>query len=167
MNIHQWLTRLLLPALAGVNLLSAGCTVGHPFKGPGYDRSRGVTHADAGDRVLVAVTTGEVKPGSGSAFSEQLAEVMQSLPGEGGLIGYAVRRELFGRRVWTMSVWTDQAAMDRFLTGQAHRRAVRAGGIPAETVRSTTYWLATGQAPPSWEDAVVELEAQHPRGTGE
>lgn len=145
-------------ALGLAAFVLSGCKVGYPFSGPGYEPALGVTHPAADNRVLVAVTTGQITRGSGAAFAEQLREVMDSLPGEPGLIGFAVRRQLVGNRVWTMSVWTDEAALARFLAGPAHREAVRVGGIPAESVSSTTYWLPVEQVPPSWAEAVGQLE---------
>ena len=150
------LIALFSPAMTAAVLITSGCKVGHVFHGPGYDPSLGVTHSKAGQEVLVAVTTGRVEDKSG--FTEQLRSVLQSMPAEQGLIGYSVQKELIGRQVWTLSAWTDEQALTNFLRGQAHRHAVRDGGIPRDTVRSATYWLPTNEVPPNWDDAVKALD---------
>ncbi len=75
-----------------------------------------------------------------------------------GLIGYSVRKEIFGNEVWTMSAWISEEALTQFLEGRAHRDAVAKGGIPPAKVRSAYTWIPAKRLPISWEYAQQLLE---------
>lgn len=53
---------LLACAVASIPILTA-CRVSQPFRGPGYDRDRGVVHPTSGQHVLVAITQGDIEFG--------------------------------------------------------------------------------------------------------
>jgi quinol monooxygenase YgiN len=141
-------------------LFLSGCRIGYPFKGPGFDSRRGVIHPEAQDLVFVTVTQGDVASGSRGQFSRELEAVLDSMDTHDGLIGYTVRRELFGRRVWTMSVWIDRASMERFAQSPAHRSAIRQGGVSRESFFSADTYLDRKNVPISWPDAELLLEQQ-------
>jgi heme-degrading monooxygenase HmoA len=42
-----------------------------------------------------------------------------------GLLGHAVRFEIFGNKAWTMTAWKDEASLTAFVRSPAHRAAVR------------------------------------------
>ncbi len=152
---QRWLamdgTAVLL-AIA-IALIAAGCQVGYGFRGPGYDPEHGITHVDATDTVWLAVTTGEISFGKGKSFFVELNQVMEAMPTHEGLVGYAVKKQLIGPRVWTMSVWIDIDALHRFIGSSSHRQAVRRGGIPADTVRSVVVEIPASRVPISWKEA--------------
>ena len=145
------LTALLLPTLAALIFLISSCQIGYPFNGPGYDAKRQVIRDPHQGMVIVAVTEGIVERGKGDAFSEQLGRVLDAIPTSDGLIGYSVRKEVFGRKVWTMSAWTDETALDRFIYSKAHKEAMRSGGIPRDTVRSGVTKIAAADVPLTWK----------------
>lgn len=137
---------LLLPVLAS-------CRVGYPFRGPGYDAERGVIHPDATEKVLVTVTRGDIQPGGGKDFTRELNAVLDSMNQQDGLIGYSVRKQLIGSRVWTMSVWIDRASMERFVYSPAHRKAIVDGGIPRESFVTVTTLVEAVRIPLTWPEA--------------
>ncbi|MEM0896102.1 MAG: antibiotic biosynthesis monooxygenase [Verrucomicrobiota bacterium] len=142
---------LLIILVAGVG---AGCAslgrVGYSFRGPGYDPDIGVT-AKLDGPVVVAVTDGEIASGKGRAFFQELTRVLDAIPESDGLIGYAVRKELLGGRVWTLSAWTNHEALNSFVRSESHREAVKAGGIPRSTVHSVTLEMSPDELPVSWK----------------
>lgn len=148
--------------LAGLTVAVAlsGCHIGYHFRGPGFSDEHGVTAEGAGDTVVVAITAGTIRRGEGGAFFRHLRLVMDNLPEQRGLIGYAVRKKLVGRRVWTLSAWTDERALDRFVRSEPHRAAMAAGGIPRDSVRSVRIELPANELPISWARAQQILEAQ-------
>ncbi len=148
------------PVSAALALVAGGCTIGLPFRGPGFDSERGVVAPGAGDTVVVAVTQGVVSGGKGRAFGRQLRQVLDALPERAGLIAFSVRRELFGRRVWTLSAWVDHASLNGFLRSEAHRQAVREGGIPREAVCSARVRLPADALPIDWDRALDILAAE-------
>lgn len=145
---------------AAVLLVVGGCKVGYPFRGPGYDSERGVVHPDAGKTVLVVVTRGDTEAGRGDTFADDLRAVMDSMSEQDGLIGYAVRRELVGSRVWTMSVWINRASMERFVRSAAHRDAMASGSIAENSFMSTTAEIDASRVPPGWTEAERMLEGR-------
>ncbi|MEM9347328.1 MAG: antibiotic biosynthesis monooxygenase family protein [Planctomycetota bacterium] len=156
---------LLLSAGLTVALIVSGCRVGYPFQGPGYDPAKGVTEPTAGKEVFIAITQGEITSGSASAFFDRLEAVMASMPEQEGLIGYALRKELVGRRVWTMSAWVDQEALESFLASPEHRAAVRDGGIPRGSVIYAYANWPKDEMPITWKQAEQLLGEQNPSRT--
>jgi hypothetical protein len=73
-----------------------------------------------------------------------------STPGALGvsLIAYPLRREY-----WTLSAWTDRAALDAFVAHPTHRMAMTT--LRAAMAESTfTFWtLPPSDLPPNWDDA--------------
>jgi quinol monooxygenase YgiN len=151
---------LALAAAALASPLLAGCRIGYSFRGPGYDATRGVVHPDANKQVYFAITRGDIAAGSRANFSEQLRAVLDTMGEHDGLVGYAVRRELFGSRVWTMSAWVDQASMERFVRSEAHRKAVAQGGIPRSSFIAAFSHVDVERVPITWTDAERLLEEQ-------
>ena len=143
-------------------LLASGCTVGRPFSGPGFDPSRGVTAEGAGDTVVVAVTHTTVswRWAARRTFSHQLWEVVESMPEQRGLVGYSVRRKLFGKDAWTLSVWTSEEALSDFLKSAPHRAAVRDGGPTLTSLRYARAEVPVEQIPVGWPWALDLIESQ-------
>lgn len=144
-------------AILLIPLLGA-CRVEHPFRGPGYDATKGVVHPHAGRHVFIAVTQGDIAAGEGKAFSGHLAEVLRTMDEHDGLIGYAVRKELIGSRVWTMSAWVDRDSMERFARSRPHREAIAEGGIPRSSFIVAFSDVEIDRVPLDWSDAERLLE---------
>jgi quinol monooxygenase YgiN len=140
-------------ALLAIALVLPGCEVGHPFRGPGYDSAKGVVGPGAGRTLVVAITQGDIAPGSRGRFDAQLRNVLAGMNEHDGLVGYSVRKQLFGRRVWTMSVWLDEASLYQFIDSPAHRAAVAEGGIPRSSFVYLRADLPADQIPLSWDRA--------------
>ncbi|MBL8962482.1 MAG: antibiotic biosynthesis monooxygenase [Phycisphaeraceae bacterium] len=152
--------RLLAAAAASVLLVAGGCRVGYPFRGPGYDADRGVVHPDAGSQVLVVVTRGDIKAASREKFANHLRDVIESMNQQSGLVGYSVRRELFGSRVWTMSVWVDRGSMTRFVRSTAHHKAMASGSIAAGSFMTAAAPVDASRIPLDWAEAERMLEGR-------
>ncbi|MEM7013787.1 MAG: antibiotic biosynthesis monooxygenase family protein [Verrucomicrobiota bacterium] len=149
---------LVILLLAGVGIAWASVGhVGYSFRGPGYDPNSGVTTKLEGP-VIIALTDGKIKRGSGAAFFKELRQVLDAIPESEGLIGYAVRKELLGNKVWTLSAWTSRDALKRFVSSESHRQAVKAGGISPATVHSVTLEMSPSELPISWKRVENILE---------
>ena len=150
----------VLVSIASLLFLVSGCRVGYSFRGPGYDADRGVVHPDAGRQVLLVVTRGDIETGAANDFANDLRAVLDTMNQHDGLIGYAVRKELFGSRVWTKSVWTDRASMERFVQSAAHRKAMASGSIVRGSFISAAAFIDASLIPPSWTEAERMLEGR-------
>ena len=149
---------VVVVAIAPVLLGVGGCRVGYPFRGPGYDAARGEVHPGAGRQVLVVVTRGDIESGSGKEFANELRAVMDSMNEQSGLVGYSVRKELIGSRVWTKSVWVDPGSMERFVQSSAHRKAMASGAVRKESFIAAAALVDASLIPPDWAEAERMLE---------
>lgn len=138
----------------------SGCALASPFAGTGYDEDRGVINPGAGDRVVVVITQAQLGRADRGEFDDHTRRVIRDLPNHEGYIGHSVRTRVLGDEVWTMTVWRDEAAMERFVTSPVHSAAIRAG-LPA--VRRAKFvresWPAWA-VPPTWGQALRRLDAE-------
>ncbi len=138
-------------------ILSSGCAISTPFRGPGYDHDRGITLADAGDRVIVALTHATLSERRRN-FDDDVDAVAASLAATDGLIAYSLRKELLGNQAWTMTVWRDQAALAAFVASSAHQRAIRRSAGELSAVRFRRFEIERSALPISWDTALARLE---------
>lgn len=149
---------LALPA-ALLGLLLGGCAISTPFRGPGFVDGK-VTHAGPDTEVVVAITNATVNRDLRAPFDEHVNRVVNSLPAQPGLIGYAVRKELFGDEVWTMTVWRTEADRARFVASAEHRAAMAAGGPALKAVRFSRVVVKARELPLGWARARQLLDSQ-------
>jgi quinol monooxygenase YgiN len=87
------------------------------------------------------------------------AAVETRLKQETGALGYSLRVEILRRRFWTITIWTDEAALDRFLASAAHRAAEpladELGALAPP--RASTRWRAAASSPIDWNAAQRRL----------
>jgi heme-degrading monooxygenase HmoA len=150
------------PRWAGIlTLLGAlgGCAIATPYREVAAPGGSGAAPA------VVAITEARLggDRASRAAFWHGVREVERSLPTQPGLIGYTLRRELLGNTTWTMTVWESDDALDRFVGGAAHRRAMQAGDAAIASVRFARLSRARDAGPPPWPEA---LDALARRGQG-
>ena len=150
-----------LPALLLALPLLGGCAVSTGFKGPGYDRSAGVTAPGEGP-VVVALTRATLHPGGTgrSRFRAGTADILDALPDQPGVVGWSVRRTLEGSTAWTMTVWQDEASLKAFLRSPAHRSAVTASLDAVSTAVFARIPVERNRIPLSWEEALAILERE-------
>jgi len=118
----------ILPAF-----LVSACTVGMPFRGPGLDPAA----ADAPGDVVLAVTHAVLDPETRGDFDDYIFAVADTLDGAvPGLVGYSIRKEIFGDEVWTMSVWRDDASLETWSRSPKHREAIAKVGGAIVTLRT-------------------------------
>jgi len=147
-------TRAIAVATTALVLsLLGSCRVGYPFRGPGYDSERGVVHPKAGSRVVAVITRGDIKPGEGNRFASALRTILHTMSEQDGLVGYSVRKSLFGSRVWTMSVWVDRASVERFVRSPAHAKAMAEGSIQNASFIAAYVQIDTSRVPLTWSEA--------------
>lgn len=161
--------RLLGLALVSLGLLSAlpGCAIGYPFQGPGF--VDGKVSPDCPEAVVV-VTHAVLDAEKRDAFDDHIgrvAEHLQGLPPSSGLIGFSLRKELFGDQVWTLSAWRDEAALRAFMGSPVHREAMRAGEPAIRLFRTHTFRVAGSELPLGWKRAIAILDAARPAPTGD
>jgi len=142
----------LAPALGGCAVARPWSTPGAPAPAPG---------AAAGGATVTLVITHAVLDGARrKPFDEYTGRVVEALRSGTvpGLVGFSVRKELFGDQVWTMSAWTDREASRRFAAASPHREALEQASDAIRSVRVRTFEVPRDAPPPRWEEALRWLE---------
>ncbi len=151
--------RILPAMLLAISTWLTGCAFSAPFKKTALAREGGL----APDRpVLVVVSATEHRPGMRSEFFKDTKAVLATMGEQPGLLGHAVRFEIFGNKAWTMTAWKDEASLTAFVRSPAHREAVRRSGETAQNIRFASAEMPLGALPMSWEEARRRLEAATP-----
>jgi heme-degrading monooxygenase HmoA len=145
----------------------ASCEVATPFRGPGFERGRGVTLPGAGDRVVVGITNARIAPGKRALFNDHTQRVIDSLNGNDGYIGHSVRLRLLGSEAWTMTAWRDEAALDAFVRSPVHREAMREGTASLTSARFMRMEWPAAEMPPPWREILKRLEAAPEKSYGD
>ncbi len=151
---------LLTRGAALLAMLPFGCQISTPFQGPGFDRKRGVTADAAGATVFVSLTHAVLDPQTRGPFDDQIDRIHDRLDEQPGLIGHSIGKQLFGTEVFTMSVWVDEAAHDRFVASPLHREAMKAGAPAVLSMRTVTRALPAALIPLPWNQAFALLDAE-------
>lgn len=111
-------------------------------------------------KVLVAITY--IEEGSNAdqndLFWENNSAVIDDLENQSGLLGYSVRKELFGNRAWTMTTWRDTASMKKFRRSTYHKKAMNESIDAAQKAGFAKVWVAYARIPLDWEEAEVLFE---------
>lgn len=158
---QTWAWLVAVIGVGGIVFFASGCEVGYPFRGPGYERGKGVVGPGAGRELVVAITQGDIESGAKGRFGEHLQTVLATMGEHDGLVGYSVRKQLLGSRVWTMSVWIDENALDEFVQSPAHRQAMKDGGIRPGSFVYAQIRCPSDQIPLKWSSAKQILADQH------
>jgi quinol monooxygenase YgiN len=171
----------LLAALFGL----ASCRIATPFRfnqqppqapppqSESFRDARGsIADPKTPPTVVVAVTHAILDPANRREFDRQSRLVIDSLPSHPGHIGHSVATRILGNEVWTLTVWTDAASLDAFVSSPVHTQAIRSGLPAVISARFlTTSWPAD-QVPPPWKEidrrladiTPVEYRARSPQG---
>jgi heme-degrading monooxygenase HmoA len=164
-NVTGWLSTPACKAGLRVFLvvILAGGLMGFSMSTP-Y-RATSSPGADAISEVIVVVT--EVRLGADrsarSKFWDQVWAVEKALPKQHGLVGYSLRREIFGTTAWTITLWENEDVIRAFMRSPVHRRALQ-GGLPATIdTRFVRFRRLRGEGPPDWSVALDQL-ARNGRG---
>ena len=147
-------------SIAALSLLAlGGCAIATPFEGPGFDREKGVT-LEGPDRVVVAITKAVLQGDSSerSGFWTNVRRVEASLESRQGLIGYSLRRQLFGSTAWTMTVWIDEASLDAFVGSSVHQTAIEQSLPALSQTGFARFEMERDDIPLPWDRAVEILE---------
>ncbi len=164
-SIHSRYRRTFTRFLTSMAVLAFfnGCAISTPFRGPGYDPGQGLRTLKSETVVvgLTAITLNDDDDAAG-IFWQEMARMRKAMPGMPGLIGFSVRRQLFGNQGWTVSVWEDEASLDAFVRSPEHIRAMRLG-TPALAKASFARVEVNGsEIPLSW-DRIEQLLKEEAR----
>ncbi len=116
--------------------------------------------------VVVGLTSATLDRGKRGGFDRYTRQVVDAIEDSPGLLGFSVRRELLGDKVWTMSVWSSEAHLDAFVRSPMHQAAIR-NGMPA-VLRAQFHRVrrAANLPPLTWAEVKAMLESAPVRTYG-
>ncbi|PJZ36862.1 hypothetical protein CH354_12270 [Leptospira levettii] len=105
--------------------------------------------------VVIAITEVEISGSYSlrSIFWNRVSSVRSKLNQNEGYLGGAIRREIFGNRAWTMTVWKNESALDQFVYSKEHERAMKEGGPAVKKSKFYRGFVKWKELPISWERA--------------
>jgi quinol monooxygenase YgiN len=161
--MHRTKLSLAIATLA-VNI--GGCAISTPFQWPGLMTS--ATHTTKAtsapdQQVVVSITHVVVKPDHKSAFFKETMAVRDGMGKTPGIIGYAVRREIFGNQGWTVSVWRDEESLRRFVFTPQHMNAMTVGEPMLEASYFYRVKVPYSSLPLDWGKVLELLKEQERR----
>jgi heme-degrading monooxygenase HmoA len=145
-------------AIATLAVSIGGCAISTPFQWPGLKGPPGTP----GQEAVVSITHVVVKPGQNAAFFRETMAVHAGISKTPGIVGYSVRRELFGNQGWTVSVWQDEESLRRFVFTPQHMKAMAIGEPLLEASHFYRLKVPYSSLPLDWGQA-LELMKQEPR----
>lgn len=95
-------------------------------------------------------------------FFRAVAAIRRQLRGADGLVGYTLRARPLARDYWTLSVWTDRAALQTFMRTPPHVDAMRALRPHMGPTRFVQWQTTTGAGEPDWDEALERLADPRP-----
>jgi quinol monooxygenase YgiN len=113
------------------------------------------TAANPDETVVVVLTQGRIDRKHRAEFDRQTGHVADSMAAQPGLLGYSIRREVFGNTVWTLTMWKTDEARVKFLASTPHRRAIMKSGVAVLDMQSWRADVAVDQLPTSWAEALA------------
>lgn len=114
--------------------------------------------------VIVGLTYIEagVDSAKNKIFWKNTFEVKNKLKDYPGYIGGSIRKEIFGNRGWTMSVWEDEESLEKFVYGERHQRAIEVGMPALIKTKFARVKVKRSKIPLDWEEVerILNVEAK-------
>jgi len=146
-------------ALALATLVA--CTPSSPLQGPGVDND-GALRTDAEGPFLVVATHTKVAKGERKLFDDHVEAIDAQLPAQDGFVASSLRARMPGKERWTMTVWESEEALLDFVVSGAHARAMGDSAVVLQGLFTAQWTVDRGDWPPTWDEALAELDAVEP-----
>ncbi|TGM05201.1 DUF3291 domain-containing protein [Leptospira jelokensis] len=132
------------------------CTIATPFQ-KNINPKNAMLSNDSS--VVIAITEVEIEGSYSirSIFWDRVSSVRSKLDQNEGYLGGAIRREIFGNRAWTMTVWKNESALDQFVYSLEHERAMKEGGPAVKKSKFYRGFRTWNEIPLSWKVAETLL----------
>jgi heme-degrading monooxygenase HmoA len=140
-----------------MGLVLTGCTIGTPYR----EAAMTAESAEGSEAVVVSlthITLSEDREARRTFWREvrALADSMEENP---GFRGISLRRQLFGKEAWTLTVWENEESLREFVRSPAHRQAMNEGAAAAANMRFARFTMPRKELPLPWDEALALLEA--------
>ena len=136
-------------------MLFISCTIQTPFQ------AGVISKADIKEN-LVYLSITEVTLNNNNAenknFWEGVDSVSDDIKQQNGLIGFSMKKELFGNKAWTYSLWKDEESIEKFIYGRTHKNAMKSGRSAIKNAKFARVKLNANELPISWNRVFELLE---------
>jgi heme-degrading monooxygenase HmoA len=136
---------VVIPALAS-------CAISTPY------RVKKESPPDA--QVVVSFTRVALDQKKRSVFDSYVKEIASTLDQQTGLLGYSLRREVFGNQAWTVTVWESDEALMRFVNSQLHTEAMEKSEPSVVGTDFVRKRMKSGDIPVPWTEIVEMFQAR-------
>ncbi len=152
-STSHWRHRLHWRSLLAATVLAlSACSINTPF--PRLEAGKAAADAP----VVLVLTHATLDPKRRESFDVHTRRVLAEMARQPGLLGYSARREIFGTQAWTLTVWSSEADLARFMDSPVHREAVRKGMDGLVAMESKRLVLAREAVPRNWTQALALLK---------
>jgi quinol monooxygenase YgiN len=93
-------------------------------------------------------------------FFRAVAAIRKQLRIADGLVGYTLRARPLSRGYWTLSVWSDQAALQQFMRTAPHLGVMSSLKSVMGPTKFVRWEITAADGQPSWTDALDRLDRQ-------
>ena len=93
-------------------------------------------------------------------FFRAVAAIRKQLRDTDGLVGYTLRARPVSRNYWTLSVWTDQAALQQFMRTSPHVGVMSSLKPFMGPTRFVQWEITAADGRPSWPEALDRLDRE-------
>lgn len=152
-NFRQPFIHLRRMLAAGLLALLGGCTVATPYRTVAPPPDEAAT-------VVIAITWATLDPQRRASFDRYTSRLIDILPQQPGLLGYSLRRQLFGNDVWTVTVWASDDARRAFVYSALHQEAITETYAAVVKTRFARYTAAPSDLPPAWAASLRRVQEQ-------
>jgi quinol monooxygenase YgiN len=90
-------------------------------------------------------------------FFRAVSAIRKQLASTEGLVGYTLRAKPLARDYWTLSVWTDRAALQAFMRTPPHVRLMDSLKPFMRPTRFVQWEITAADGQPSWTQALERL----------
>jgi quinol monooxygenase YgiN len=142
-----------LSLIACIVSFLTGCAISTPY--PKLELPAAAK--ENGDKVVLVITHIVVDSTQREEFDRQTSKVANSMSRHEGLLGYSIRRQLFGDQAWTVSIWASTEAMQKFVASPVHVEAMIKSRPAIKATNFKRLQLKPSELPRSWDDVLAKL----------
>jgi quinol monooxygenase YgiN len=128
-----------------------GCAINSPY--PKFDSSA----INADEQLVLVISRIIIDTKQRQEFDKQTGMVIKSMPSHEGMLGFSARRQIFGDEAWTLSVWTNADAMQKFVRSTVHTEAMNKSQPAIVTTEFKRLLVKPSDIPRNWSEALVKL----------
>jgi quinol monooxygenase YgiN len=128
-----------------------GCAINSPY--PKFDSSA----INADEQLVLVISRIIIDTKQRQEFDKQTSLVIKSMPSHEGMLGFSARREIFGEQAWTLSVWRNNEAVNKFVRSAVHFEAMKKSQPAIVTTEFKRLTVKASELPRNWSDALATL----------